>query len=1541
MDSFLLYHVAPRLEDGAPFTGLPPEKTPIARLEFARLLFPCCWIILEKRFRFAMRSSSLSFFHPLIQKWFLEKIGPPTDIQTKAWAEIVQGRHVVVTAPTGCGKTLAAFLWGINQLIIHAWPAGNVRVLYISPLKALNNDIQRNLLKPLRELRETFEQSGASFPEINVMTRSGDTPGEERRRMVRKPPEILITTPESLNLMLTSRTSRMMLTGIATVILDEIHAVVGSKRGTHLITAVDRLVPLSAEFQRIALSATVNPVDRVAEFIGGRLRTGRGDDSRYEKRPVSIVQSRQAKLYEINIASPYDEKAVDITPWPSLVSAVKNIIHRNRSTLLFTNSRRHAEKVTRLINEGEPEELAYAHHGSLAREIRLAVEQKLKNGELKAIVATNSLELGIDIGSLDQVILIQTPRSVSSAVQRVGRSGHSVGEKSRGIIFPTHGRDFIDSAVMARAVREQDIEEVRPVEGPLDVLAQVILSMTAVEPWDIGELYAFLKTSYPFRNLIRRHYDLVLEMLNGKYADTRLRALKGRVSVDRLENTIRAHSEVPYLIYTSGGTIPERGYFDLRLKDNHAKIGELDEEFVWERSIGETFTLGTQLWRIETISHNDVEVVPVRAAHGIFPFWRAEEQDRDFHLSERIGLFLEHADDLLESPGFKQELRDRHAMEETAADELIRFLKLQKEATGSNLPNRRHLLVEHVEDPGASGDFKQVILHTFWGGRVNRPFALALQQAWEEKERVHLQIIEDDDALLLMLPRDAGSRDLFNLLSPENVEAHLRKKLEQSGFFGARFRENAERALLLPKPGFKRRMPLWLIRLRAKELFGAVHSYEDFPILLETWRTCLEDEFDLENLKRVLDELREGRIRVSETVTRAASPFAGRLVWKQTNEYMYEDDTPVLAKESSLRRDLIQEILFSSHLRPKIPAGLIRILDEKLKRTAPGYPPGSAFELLDWIKDRLAIPEPEWKELAAAIRRDHDADAGEWLRINVQKLAWLSWPGVRYPLLVSIEGIPKALVAFRLLVDDLLILPVSSGLSREGLKRRVTGYLHTMPDSAGPGEEYDLSTFLSGWLPFYGPVTKELVTGLLGITIERLEEAIEPLIESRNVIMDRFGEESQTVEICDSENLEILLRMSRRHRRPSFQPLPPEQLPLFLAAFEGIVPRGESTEDLQQRLEQLFGWPAPVGAWEEYVLPARINNYRKEPLDALMNNSDLIWFGCGEKRISLAFHEDIELFRTTRDDAGGGDGNELEHLFPDRKGRYSLFEISQFSHLDTVHATRLLWSEAWKGNVTSDTFRTVRKGVQNRFKAQAFAEQTRPVSRRSGFDRWKVSRPLEGHWLRIDNRPLERDILEEEELIKDRVRQLLKRYGLLFRDLLVNELPLLEWRSIFKSLRLMELSGEVLSGYFFEGISGLQFISHDAFRMLQNPLPEDAVFWVNAADPASLCGISVDIGQNLPSRIPSTHLVYRGSRLVVVSKRLGRSLDILTGVDDPNLPGYWEFLKEMLVRDFNPLQKVTIETINGEPAYRSLYAGALKQFGFRTSRNVLELWKEY
>ena len=621
-------------------------------------------------------------FHPLIRKWFAEKVGMPADIQVQAWPRVAKGEHVLITAPTGSGKTLTAFLWALQKLITGDWPGGRVRVLYVSPLKALNNDVQRNLLKPLKELRTYFTEAGEMFPPIRILTRSGDTPQNERQQMLRRPPEILITTPESLNLLLSSKNNRMILSGVESVILDEIHAVLDSKRGTHLITAVDRLIPLAGEFQRIALSATVRPLEPVADFVGGLKAYQSGEDYRYEKRPVVILRSAVKKHYNLTVdAIEQNNDGVEGVEqdalWQTLAAALTKVIRENTATLVFCNNRRTVEKLTRYINDAAGEPLVYSHHGSLARELRLAVEHKLKNGELKGIVATNSLELGIDIGELDAVLLVQTPPSLTAAIQRIGRAGHGVGQVSRGNLFPICGRDFVEAAVASRNLPAAGIEPIAPIEAPLDVLAQVLLSMTAVETWDVDELYAFLKTSYPYRNLSRKSYDLLLEMLAGRYADTRLRELNPRIILDKLDHTVKARDGVARLVYLGGGTIPDRGYYDLRLMDTKAKIGELDEEFVWERSVGETFMLGTQVWRIMRVTHNDVEVIPGDRTINIIPFWRAEEQNRDFFYSEKIGLFLEEADKNLETESFAHQPAT-HAWSAYAVERLIEFLERQK-----------------------------------------------------------------------------------------------------------------------------------------------------------------------------------------------------------------------------------------------------------------------------------------------------------------------------------------------------------------------------------------------------------------------------------------------------------------------------------------------------------------------------------------------------------------------------------------------------------------------------------------------------------------------------------------------------------------------------------------------------------------------------------------------------------------------------------------------------------------------------------------------
>jgi ATP-dependent Lhr-like helicase len=1558
------------------------------------------------------QAETLSLFHPVIAQWFADSYGEPTDIQHRAWPRIAAGEHLLVTAPTGSGKTLTAFLWALNQLLTGAWEGGRTRVLYISPLRALNNDIQRNLLAPLAELEAAFIDADEPTSPVRVLTRSGDTPQGERQKMVRRPPEILITTPETLNILLTSKGGRSLLGEIAAVVLDEIHAVAGSKRGIHLITAVDRLVRLSGEFQRVALSATVRPMERVAGFVGGYLMEpgAEGSEPSYRPRSVAVVRSAIAKQYDLEVRAaveptkplapgqtepPSDEANL----WEPLASEVRERIRANRSTLVFANSRRTTEKMTRFLNDGQAEELAYSHHGSLSREIRAVVEDRLKRGRLKGIVSTNSLELGIDIGALDEVVLIQTPPSVAAAVQRIGRAGHQVGETSRGRLYPLHERDVLDAAVVAKGVIEGDIEELSPIRGALDVLAQIILSMVAAEAWQVDKLYAQLRAGYPYRHLKRRQFDLVLEMLAGRYADSRIRELRPRLAYDRLEGTVRARPGTARLVYMSGGTIPDRGYFQLRRQDSMAKLGELDEEFVWERCIGDSFTLGAQSWRIRKITHNDVLVSPARKGAAMAPFWRAEARNRTFHLSSRIGEFLERAERHFENRDGDKELRglllEEHRMDAAAAERLLELLARQRAETGSALPHRHHLLVEKLGAAEGRPDREQAILHCGWGGKVLRPLALAVKAAWRNEHGWPLELEHDNDALIVALPPAFDPVALLQKVRPDNVEKLLVGELERSGFFGARFRENAGRAVLLPRAGFTRRTPLWLSRERSKKLLAAVSRYDDFPLIVETWRTCLEDEFDLESLKLLLGELEQGAIRVSECRTSAPSPFAGNLIWKQTNRLMYEDDVPE-GEQGGLRGDLLRELVFSSELRPRIPAGVLDRFQRKLHRTWLGYAPQSAVELVEWVKERLLIPRDEWDELLEAVRRDATPDRDADPRQADQVTGLVEEAAERLVLIdlardveednaaagqsvVAIETLPRLMAALALDSSDVRFASLrSAGAQTPGAQTpELVGAV-----LAGPAEarvrasnldEDPLAGFAAEWLRFYGPMPREALTEALGLDDDRARDLLQTLTANESLVIDRFrAGDDASLELCDAENLERLLRLMRAAARPVFETLPIERLPHFLATWQGLATPADGVEGLQAALERLFGYSAPARLWETDLLPARLEPYYPSWLDSLLQESELVWRGCGRERLTFTFPEDVELLLRgdvspepreeigPRGDSptGGGEasaGPDPSALFPDPRGRFTLEDLARHTELPSAELSEHLWRLAWDGRVTNTAFAAVRQGILSHFRPTTGPEErwvserrqlARRAARRHGFDRWRASRPFAGDWYRLDiaaGKPEPRDALDQEELNKDRVRLLLQRYGVLFRELLERELPALRWGHLFRTLRLMELSGEVLAGQFFDHIPGLQFASPAAFRRLEQGLPDDAIVWMSAADPASPAGLGLEtLRGRYPARLPSNHLVFHGPRLVATSLRHGAELEIHVPAGHPLLGDYLEVLKHLLTRQFDPRRGLTVEAINGEQAARGPYAARLVEL-FEATREAgaLKLRRSY
>ena len=1439
--------------------------------------------------------NALEPFHPALRAWFAGRFAAPTEVQAKAWPHIAAGAHVLATAPTGSGKTLTAFLWALNQFAAGVWRPGGTRVLYVSPLKALNNDIQRNLLVPLGELRERH-----GLPRIRVGTRSGDTPQGERQKMLRQPPDILITTPESLLLLLTTARGRTALATLETVILDEVHALVDNRRGVQLMVSLERLSRLAGELQRIALSATVRPLDAVAAYIGGwgpdgaarrvvvvdGVGTGQGRHKR------GGLPGRQEKQIDLRVFFPPEIRTAAANGesiWGPLAACFKERIAGNRATLLFTNSRQLAEKITLRINEGELAPIAYAHHGSLARDIRSEVERRLKAGEMQAIVATSSLEMGIDIGSLDEVLLVQTPPSIAAALQRLGRAGHGVGEVSRGALYPTHSQDLLDAAALAAAVAERDLEPQAVLENPLDVLCQTIVSMCADEEWPVDELFATVRASAPYHRLPREQFDLVLELLAGRYAGARVRELEPRVALDRINGQVRARRSAVFALYNAGGAIPDRGYYQLRHEDTGAVIGELDEEFVWEASTGQVFTLGTQNWRILRITHNDVIVRPAQRSATAPPFWRNETLNRSFHFAERVGRFLEAAEaDLCAGrrDALEAKLIDQARFDETAASELCAYLERQRRHTGAALPHRRNLLLEQVQSgPGGyrgPDAPKQLVLHSFWGGRLNRPWALALESAWRAAYGTVPEIHADNNAIVIQFKHALSPEEVLGLVTPENLDGHLRQSLERSGFFGARFRECAGRALLLTRKRFNQRLPLWMSRLQAKKLLTATKQYRDFPVLLETWRTCLADEFDLPALKALLGDLHTGALPWTCVSTATPSPFAGNLAFDQISRYMYADDQPERDDLSALSDDLIQRAVGDASLRPRLRLEVVEAFEAKRQRRAEGYAPRSLDDWLEWAKERVLTPEAEWP---AEVEHDH------LVRFSSGRRTWVAHLELAHALTAS--GLCAGLVG-----------PADPPAVED--PRSAADFAAEMLSFYGPRTLAQIEALLPpafGWDGAEGTAPDSPAVGGLAAWLAGNDAFVAgPLVAG-----------SDEIHFCDQGNLEALLRLQRAAGRSAVAAKPMQELPGFLAAWQGFGRPWSAAA--APALEKLCGYAAPAAAWLQDFMSARFEDFSDHLLDELLVEQQLAWLGVGKQQIALCYSEELPRQRRT---ASAAWETELAALFLDRQARYGYHQLRDRTAKDSAQFNEFWWRAVWAGAIAADSLAPLRLGALRNYRlGEASASSRRRA--RAAAQGWP------GNWRLVEPPAVAEGALERLEEAKERVRELLHRYGFVSREIVNREAPAggaapageRRWAQLFKALRVMELSGEVSAGYFFTGLSGPQFIAPGALHGFQSHQPPSC-FWMSALDPASPCGLSLDWPE-LPSRRAGNYLAFLQGALALTLESYGQRLRFLVPPDQEGIDALIAPLEHLAALR----KRIRVATINDQPAKASPYLEAL------------------
>ncbi len=923
-------------------------------------------------FRASVGVVSLAPFSPPVRDWFEASFDAPTPAQSKGWKAIARRDHTLVLAPTGSGKTLAAFLWAIDRLATEPPPAdpkARTRVVYISPLRALAVDVEKNLRAPLAGMRHAAERAGAGLAHEPVVgVRTGDTPARERRQLLAHPPDILITTPESLYLMLTS-SARETLRNVGTVIVDEIHSLAGTKRGAHLALSLERLETLADEPpQRIGLSATQRPLETIARFLGGHADDG-------APRPVTIVDAGHRKPMQLEVVVPIEDMASIGQPldeptsgpaaagpsrtsiWPSIHPRLLELIRAHRSTIVFVNGRRLAERLAAQLNELAEEDLVRTHHGSIAREQRLEVEDALKSGQLRAIVATSSLELGIDMGAVDLVVQVESPGSVASGLQRIGRAGHQVGEPSRGKIFPKFRGDLLEASVVAERMLAGAIEETRVPRDPLDVLAQQLVAMCAVDEWRVDDLYAAVRRAANFSELSRDVFLAVLDLLAGRYPSDGFAELRPRLVWDRQADVVRARDGAGSLAITSGGTIPDRGLFGVFLPDG-TRVGELDEEMVYESRRGEVFLLGASSWRIDDITRDRVIVTPAPGEPGKMPFWHGDKPGRPIELGRAIGAFTR------ELRGSRREaalarLRDEVGLDAWAADNLVAYLAEQVEATGA-VPDDRTIVVERFRDE--IGDWRVCVLSPF-GNRVHAPWGLAIEARLEQRFGPGAQVLWGDDGIVIRLPEAVDRIPVDDLLfEPEQVEQAVVEALPGTAMFASVFREASARALLLPRQRPGKRTPLWQQRQRSADLLVEAAKHPTFPMLLEATRECLRDVFDVPALRQVMGDLRARTTKIVTVDTERASPFAQSLLFRWVAVYMYEGDAPLAERRAaalSLDRDLLRELLGSEELRELLDPRAIDEVELELQRLADGRRARHADGVHDLLRELGPLGDDE------------------------------------------------------------------------------------------------------------------------------------------------------------------------------------------------------------------------------------------------------------------------------------------------------------------------------------------------------------------------------------------------------------------------------------------------------------------------------------------------------------------------------------------------------------------------------------------------------
>jgi ATP-dependent Lhr-like helicase len=1542
----------------------------------------------------------LARFSVVTRDWFAGTFAAPTPAQADAWAAIADGDNTLVVAPTGSGKTLAAFLWAIDDLArrrfgperseVGAPPAaerrrgevGNsaeggatrsgrapgTRVLYVSPLKALAVDVERNLRTPLAGMARVAAQRSLPAPDITVGLRSGDTSPARRRQLISTPPDVLITTPESLFLMLTSA-ARQTLAGVETVIVDEVHAIAGTKRGAHLALSLERLDDLlQAPAQRIGLSATVRPPEEVARFLSGAS-------------PTTIVAPPAAKTFELTVQVPVPDMAnlANNSIWPDVEARLVDLVETHNSTIVFANSRRLAERLTARLNEihaersggggpssysnpkvaggapahllgsgqtyGAPTILARAHHGSVSKEQRAIVEEDLKSGRLKAVVATSSLELGIDMGAVDLVIQVEAPPSVASGLQRIGRAGHQVGEISHGVLFPKHRTDLIGCAVSVQRMLSGQIETMRVPTNPLDILAQHTVAAAALEPLDADRWFDTVRRSAPFATLPRSAFEATLDLLSGKYPSTEFAELRPRVVYDRDNGTVTARPGAQRLAVTSGGAIPDRGLFTVYLatdSETPSRVGELDEEMVYESRPGDVIALGATSWRITEITHDRVLVIPAPGEPARLPFWRGDDSGRPAELGRAVGAFTGELAGL--DRGAFNSRCAALGFNDYATENLWRLLDDQRTAT-TVVPTDTTLLVERFRDE--LGDWR-VILHSPYGLRVHGPLALAVSRRLRDRYGIDEKPTASDDGIVVRLPdtvsesgADPGDAppgaELF-VFDADEIDPIVTAEVGGSALFASRFRECAARALLLPRRNPGRRSPLWHQRQRAAQLLDVARKYPDFPIVLEAVRECLQDVYDVPTLAGLMTDIAARKIRVLETETATPSPFAASLLFGYVGAFMYEGDSPLAERRAaalSLDATLLAELLGRVELRELLDPDVVAATGRQLQHLSADRAARDA----EAVADLLRLLGPLTTDEVAV--RAGGADVGGWLEgLYAAKRA----------LPVSFAG-----TSWWVAIEDI-------GRLRDGVGVAVPV---GVPASFTEAVADPLSELLSRYARTHAPFTTADVAARFGLGLRVAADVLGRLAADRRLVRGEFSTEAVGDQWCDTEVLRILRRRSLAALRAQVEPVSTGAYARFLPAWHGVgtgSAANSGLDGLAAVVDQLAGVPLPASAIESLVLAPRVRDYAPAMLDELLASGEVIWSVAGTISGSdgwVAFHPADSAPLTL------AAGSEIEftaahRAILDMLSGGGAFFFRQLAHdgIGEAELKAALWELIWAGWVTGDTFAPVRamlSGGPGARKRSAPAHRQGRGKRPPRLSRYSVAHAqsraadptVAGRWSALPTPEPDSTLRAHHQ-----AELLLNRHGVLTRGAVAAEGVPGGFAALYKVLTAFEDAGRCQRGYFVESLGGAQFAVASTVDRLRSYLdgvdperPEYRAVVMAAADPANPYGAALPWpsrttdgdGAARPGRKAGALVVLVDGELAWFVERGGRSL--LSFTDDDSDANHAAAVALADLVTAGRVNSILVERINSAPVLAPQVSAsvvtALSDAGFaRTPRGL-------